>query len=184
MRESANSHLDSLGPVTDYLSPPLEAIDYAKFEGRISAVMQSMERNGISNSMDEYLALLEGERLTEACLSKESADGPLLNLCEWRTIRRISVAPLVCNSFSNPDVRSECRHLNDARFSIDSDTHCSKAECVIDNAVFRSSVTLTQTCSSVPLPLMENCLKISDAFTEYRKDPSKFESPEFESALS
>lgn len=104
-------------------------------------------------------------------------------MCEWKALADSGEEPLDCGKFENSETRAECRRTNDSKFSAESDAHCSKADCLIDNAVFKTAALGTPACAELPTPLVGNCQTVLASYREFARDPASFEKPELENAL-
>ncbi|MFZ3232125.1 MAG: hypothetical protein WA194_01050 [Patescibacteria group bacterium] len=130
---------------------------------------------------------MDGEKLAIACSDVSVVRGttPLSEYCESAKLEASqSHSPSNCDALVFERNRKDCRNSNDAKFSEISNSHCSKSDCVVDNALYRASVLKTAVCSGVPDAVRPECERVGREFEKYRKSPESFFDADLESALS
>lgn len=124
--------------------------------------------------------------MDRACATSEirSGSGTVSEWCERRDFEKTPEGIRNCGEYRFPSVRKSCADANDLQFSTTSLAHCSKSECVVDNAVFRTVSEGGKPCAAAYPPLMSACLSVLESYGTYGKDPTIFFRTDFEDALS
>lgn len=188
LSSATDGHLESLSPLADYLRPALESGDYVLLAARSDVLSVSMARHKIENDPKEAFSLLDDDLLKKACEDSGILSGksPVSEYCESAVLESPprNSDTYDCSAFRFPDVRKDCREKNDLLFSITSDSHCSKSDCMVDNAVYRGAVTKSVACSEIHPSLKTECLGVAEKYAEYVKNPASYSQKNLEDALS
>lgn len=182
--QSDGGHLSSLSPFYEYLSKAEN--DPGELLRRSESVQKAFSRVGAKHSADEILRLLDRSALEKACGSSalNSSSGTLARHCENLSAPGDSPSGIRdCSLLRFEENRKACRQENDKKFSNENDSHCSTADCVIDNAVFQASLNDSPPCLNVHSSLQKNCAEIFERYSEYRKNPSAYLDETLESAI-
>lgn len=182
--QSDNGHLSSLSPFYEYLSKAEN--NPGELLRRSESVQKAFSRIGAKHSVDEIFPLLDQSSLKKACGSSalNSSSGTLARHCEnLSAFKDPSSGIRDCSLLRFEENRKTCRQENDRKFSNENDSHCSMADCVIDNAVFQAFLNASPPCLNVHPSLQKNCAEIFERYSEYRKNPSAYLDETLENAI-
>lgn len=83
-----------------------------------------------------------------------------------------------CTMWHFPKNQEVCYERNNRILSLESDSHCSKAECLLDHAILQSEIASPQSpktpCLKIHSSLQDACLKNWGQYVEYQKNPASF----------
>lgn len=184
LSEAENGHLQDLSILSDYLTNSKG--DGEKLSERSAALERLLREYGVDHTVEEALGLVDPEILNGACgsLAEPNANSPLAEYCEKTAFRSASKSGIPnCETLKFENNRKACRKENDARLSTNGSTHCSTAECLVDNAVFQSAIKGGDPCGSIHPSLLEACRKTADSYASYVRNPEDFSDGRLENVL-